>query len=64
MMIGGPTARQRDSRRSIRVTNPHGGAQAPNWSDIHDAAQTLGVPAVCFGGRDRVRHLLTRLLED
>ena len=33
-------------------------------SSIHDAAQTLGVPAVCFGGRDRVRHLLTRLLED
>ena len=33
------------------------------WFDIDDALHTVRVLAVFFGGQDRARHMLTRLLE-
>ena len=37
--------------------------RATYWFDVDDDRQTVRVPAVFFGGRDHVRHMLARLLD-
>ncbi len=34
------------------------------WFDVDDGRETVRVLAVFFGGRDHVRHMLARLLEE
>jgi len=36
--------------------------RAIDWFDVNDEEQRVRILAVFFGGQDRVRHMLTRLL--